>query len=308
MPMSRYLLIGLIITNIGVGGYFLQRDVTAPQSASVDASRPAAGPAGALPASRTPAIAEVVTRPSLPEPLLQAVTPEDNLRSRPAPSEADTELAIKPATEHATETPKSENRSQMTAQMAAELPSQTNSPRLQGANSASALDQHSGAPENTLPDATAEVANASGMRECRVWGPVANPEDFAALEKSLIEEGGLPEVREIDVALPPDYLVVVNGIASMAEARQVAGALGALKIDNYVVNREESGPAVAVGVFSRQTLAERQQAKVSQLGYDVSVEPMQRSQTAYNLVAHVTRESDQFETSTSACLDIAHNH
>lgn len=164
-----------------------------------------------------------------------------------------------------------------------------------------------------VPETPDEVEIASAemvrqpVRECRVWGPVADPGEFDGLSAALSRTGGLPEIQEMDVQIAPDYLVFVTGMPSLSHARETAAALREMKIDNYVINREESGAGVAVGVFSRRELAERQRQKVSGFGYEVAIAPMQKSQKAYNLVAHVTSESEYYASSISACLDIAHN-
>ena len=144
-------------------------------------------------------------------------------------------------------------------------------------------------------------------RECRVWGPAPAAEEFAELMAALTESGGLPEIQEIDIQLPPDYLVFVQGLPSLSHARQTAAALRDMNIENFVIDQDDTGPGVSVGVFSRRPLAERQQEKVSGMGYDVAIKPMEKSQKAYNLVAHVTPESNHYSASISACLDIAHN-
>ena len=151
------------------------------------------------------------------------------------------------------------------------------------------------------------IAAQTQPRECRVWGPVSSPDEFDDLSRNLEAVGGFPEIKEIEVVLAADYLVFVGPVPNMSQARQIAGDLRELQIDNYVINRENTGPGVSVGVFSRESLAQRQLEKVAQLGYEVSLEPMQRSQKAYNLHAHVERDSVHFSSSISGCMDIAQN-
>ena len=234
VPVSRKVLIALLIANVGVGAYFSTR------GGDVQSVAPAQTQTAVAKASEGASVAEVAavtTIPDLPPDLIEAVEVTDT--------------------------------------------------------SAAALEL--------------QPADEFSPRECRVWGPVSDPGEFTALSQSLSASGGLPEIQEIDVPLPPDFLVFVTELPSISHARQTAAALQELQIDNYVINREELGPGVAVGVFSRRELAERQREKVAGLGYTVAIEPMLKSQTAYNLVAHVTPESGHYDSSISACLDIAHN-
>ncbi|MEM7101306.1 MAG: SPOR domain-containing protein [Pseudomonadota bacterium] len=165
--------------------------------------------------------------------------------------------------------------------------------------------------ENVEPannsDVITPAATNTQPRECRVWGPLSDPEAFDDLSNNLEAIGGFPEIREIEVVLSPDFMVFVGPLPNMAQARQVAADLRDLQIDNYVFNREDSGPGVSVGVFSREGLARRQHQKVVQLGYEVSIEPMQRSQKAYNLYAHIEQNSVHYPSSISGCMDIAQN-
>ena len=78
--------------------------------------------------------------------------------------------------------------------------------------------------------------------------------------------------------------------------------LKAVKVDNFRIQRDE-GDIISVGVFSRRLLADRQLARVRELGYPADVQVMERSQTVYNLQAYVDRTSALYAQSSQDCTN-----
>ena len=156
------------------------------------------------------------------------------------------------------------------------------------------------APDQPLP-------SQPPARECRTWGPEPTPDAFADLVVALEASGSFPEVRSREVKAPPDYLVYVGELGSRDNAKRIAKELDALSIESYLINHPETGLKLSVGVFSREKLAVKQQDRVAQLGYSVTIEELERAQTVYQLTAHVAPDSQAYESSTSACIAFAHN-
>lgn len=142
-------------------------------------------------------------------------------------------------------------------------------------------------------------------RECRVWGPEASAEAFAERVSRLRAEGGFPEVKATDIHASTDYLVVVGELGNRDNAKRVSQELNSLDIDNFLITQESGTLAISVGVFSRQILAQRQLQRMLDLGYSAQIDPLNRSQTVYNLTAHVATDNPLYETSISSCMNIA---
>ncbi len=153
----------------------------------------------------------------------------------------------------------------------------------------------------------AEFHLQAAPRECRLWGPESDPQAFMALVAQLDAMGSFPEVQKREISGAPDYLVYVGELGSRDNAKRVARELNALEIDNYLINREAASPIISVGVFSRKSLADQHIEKIAGLGYHVFLEQLERAQTVYSLVAHVSADTALYNSSTSACMAFAHN-
>lgn len=145
----------------------------------------------------------------------------------------------------------------------------------------------------------AREEETAAVRACRVWGPRKSAEAFAELAQALNEVGGFPEVVAVEVEAAPTYMVYVDG---QTRARQIMQELKAVKVDNFRIQRDE-GDIISVGVFSRRLLADRQLARVRELGYPADVQVMERSQTVYNLQAYVDRTSALYAQSSQDCTN-----
>jgi hypothetical protein len=155
------------------------------------------------------------------------------------------------------------------------------------------------------PAASLDAEPVAPVRECRVWGPAQSAEELAELGDRLAAQGGFPEIRESYVQSEPDYMVYVSKLGSRERAKMTAGELKSLDIDSYLINRDDQGPILSVGVFSQKVRAERQRERLQTLGYDVVLEVLERNQTVFELTAHVLVESPEYATSTSPCPAIA---
>jgi cell division septation protein DedD len=144
-------------------------------------------------------------------------------------------------------------------------------------------------------------------RECRSWGPEKDPQAFVSLVAKLDLTGSFPEVQKQEIMGAPDFLVYVGELGSQDNAKRVARELESQGIDSYIIDRDDAYLILSVGVFSKENRANRQQARVSALGYDVFIEQLERVQTVYNLTAHVNVDSESYTSSTSACMVFAHN-
>lgn len=174
-------------------------------------------------------------------------------------------------------------------------------------------------PELRLVDAyaTADEARAAAnkatvleqaertVRECRVWGPEPSPEAFTELATKLRSSGGFPEIVGTKVHGRAEYLVYVDHLDSRDNAKRVAQELESLKIESYLMTQADETPVVSVGVFSSQDRAQVHMQRVSELGYEVVIEEMSRSQTTYNMTAHVFPDTQAYSSSISTCAMIA---
>ncbi len=171
-------------------------------------------------------------------------------------------------------------------------------------------------PELRLVDAYATVDEARAAqpavlkqaemaRECRVWGPQPSPEAFTELAIKLRSSGGFPEIVSTKVRGRAEYLVYVDHLDSRDNAKRAAQELEALKIENYLMTQADETPVVSVGVFSSEDRAQVHMQRVSDLGYEVVIEEMSRSQTIYNMTAHVFPDTQAYSSSISTCAMIA---
>ena len=159
--------------------------------------------------------------------------------------------------------------------------------------------------ENLTDQNQLAVIEPPAARECRIWGPESSAGELQAIQASLHAAGGLPELRETQIDIPPDFLVKVGPVASRGEALKISEELKSLQIDNYILPSDDAQPAISVGVFSRKELASKLEKKLTQLGYPVEIEPLVRSQSVYHVAAHVEVSSDLYKSSTGACIEIA---
>lgn len=123
---------------------------------------------------------------------------------------------------------------------------------------------------------------------CRAWGPF--PEQADAAE--LVERLALPEdsyrIVESEVAVHADYLVTIRGAEPRRAAAQLIEQLASQEIETHLLDRP--GVVLAAGVFRSAARAEAQQRRLLELGYDATVEPLERTERAFHLLARVAAD------------------
>lgn len=158
-----------------------------------------------------------------------------------------------------------------------------------------------------VPFVAKRVTHRQAPRVCRAWGPfteVARAESVAAeLELDPVDF----EVFESEVRTRPDYLVTVQVPGSRRAGNRVMNELRNQDVDSYRLDRP--GNVLAAGVFGNRERAETQRRKIAELGYDVVVEPLDRSHRVYHLMARLPAdlpaESVPEVPPAGTCSDIA---
>lgn len=137
--------------------------------------------------------------------------------------------------------------------------------------------------ERLAPDALAARDQPRGLAACLTWGPYTErkPLDdaLAELEPFLRNH----EIRQAEVNDQPDYLVFVGARGSRNRARQILEELKSQNIDSAIIRLDDDN-AISVGVFSQPRRAERQQRRVSDLGYEVEIRELTRTHEVFQLI------------------------
>lgn len=126
---------------------------------------------------------------------------------------------------------------------------------------------------------------ASSNLACIVLGPYANEALARAAMARIEAAAGQVHLQTQQIAAEPDYLVYVEPAVSKDVAMRTGQALQAQSIDAYVIPSGARQHGVSVGVFKVRELAQAQRQRIAELGYAVAMETLQRSATAYRIVA-----------------------
>lgn len=126
---------------------------------------------------------------------------------------------------------------------------------------------------------------ASSKLACIVLGPYANEALARAAMARIEAAAGQAHLQTEQIAAEPDYLVYVEPAVSKDVAVRTGQALQSQSIDAYVIPSGARQHGVSVGVFKVRELAQAQRQRVAELGYAVAMETLQRSATAYRIVA-----------------------
>ena len=126
---------------------------------------------------------------------------------------------------------------------------------------------------------------ASSKLACIVLGPYANEALARAAMARIEAAAGQVHLQTEQIAAEPDYLVYVEPAVSKDVAMRTGQALQSQSIDAYVIPSGARQHGVSVGVFKVRELAQAQRQRVAELGYAVAMETLQRSATAYRIVA-----------------------
>ena len=134
---------------------------------------------------------------------------------------------------------------------------------------------------------------------CRIWGPVASPEEF----ESIADKLEMPQVFTEEVGIEPKFMVLIPAL-DRAEAARISQELGNASVDNYATVRD-GRRVVSVGIFSSLDRANLYQGKIRGMGYEVETEIISRTREMYNLRGFTFESSPEFASSNSSCPAIA---
>jgi len=133
------------------------------------------------------------------------------------------------------------------------------------------------------PETLASRDQPRGLAACLTWGPYTEREPLnnalAELEPFLRNH----EIRRAEVSDEPDYLVFIGARGSRNRARQILEELKSQNIDSAIIRLDDDN-AISVGVFSQSRRAERQQRRVSDLGYEVEIRELTRTHEVFQLI------------------------
>ena len=153
------------------------------------------------------------------------------------------------------------------------------------------------------PDAL-QLADAQ-PQICLSVGPFDSLEDVDELKTRIQAAGGFARIMSEEVVGDPDYLVYVPPTGSRETARRMMRELQGQAIDGHIIAGGELNNALSVGVFTRVELAEAQQRRVEDLGYEVSLRPLERRRTVYRLLAEQAFIGDLAGANPVDCNDVA---
>ena len=120
---------------------------------------------------------------------------------------------------------------------------------------------------------------------CIVMGPYTNENDAQAAMARVEQAGGRPRLQTETISAEPDYLVYVEPAVAKDIATRTGQALKSQSIDAYVIPSGTRQHGVSVGVFKDRNRAVAQQERISELGYVVKMDILDRSATMYRIVA-----------------------
>jgi hypothetical protein len=140
---------------------------------------------------------------------------------------------------------------------------------------------------------------------CRRWGPIADPAMMASVRADLDLVGEVLEVSASEVESAPDYLVRLDSDNNLDNARRLLKELEAQSIDAYVIAGGDFANSVSAGVFSSEDRADRQLARLVDLGYAPHKEALVRVQTVHHVTALVPEGFELASYEASDCPAIA---
>lgn len=120
---------------------------------------------------------------------------------------------------------------------------------------------------------------------CIVIGPFTNENDAQAAMARVEQAGGKPRLQTETISAEPDYLVYVEPAVAKDIATRTGQALKSQSIDAYVIPSGTRQHGVSVGVFKDRNRAVAQQERISELGYVVKMDILDRRATMYRIVA-----------------------
>ena len=149
--------------------------------------------------------------------------------------------------------------------------------------------------ENDIPPQQALATPASpdppANTICAIVGPFSERDAAQTAAAEIHAAGGSVEWRPETISAAPVYLVYVAPAANKDAAVATWRALRAQSIEAFIIPSGERRNGISVGVFSEQPRAQAQRQRVAELGHPVQVATMERSATAYRLLANVAPEA-----------------
>lgn len=141
---------------------------------------------------------------------------------------------------------------------------------------------------------------------CRMWGPYTDMSVVEAVRELVRPVGEEMEIRSTEVVSSPDYLVYLNTDSNLDNARRLLKELEAQNIEGYVIAGGQFENSVSAGVFSSERRADRQMARLTELGYAPRVEALERVQIVHHLLALVPVDFRLPDHEDTDCQAIAH--
>lgn len=158
------------------------------------------------------------------------------------------------------------------------------------------------APAQAASPAAPATAAGGDAPPCHAFGPFEERRAARALAAKLALEEGTFRVLGADVAAPARFLVYVRTTLDDSAVRRGLGALEALGVESYVLERVAAEARLAAGVFSARARAEALQARLGDAGFDAAIRPLPRSRRLYYLLARV---ADPEASPFGRCTDVA---
>lgn len=155
------------------------------------------------------------------------------------------------------------------------------------------------------PTAATRVSLRKAAPVCRAWGPFNEMADAETTALQLALAPGTFEVYQSQVHSEPEYLVYVRAAESLEAAQQTLENLQHQGVDSYIMERGRTGNRLAVGVFSNLQRAETQLRRVSDLGHEGGIEPLERSRRIFHLMARMAPDRNPDVAPLGSCDDIA---
>lgn len=143
------------------------------------------------------------------------------------------------------------------------------------------------------------------VRVCRRWGPFADTTVLESVRESVASVGEILDVRSSELHSAPDYLVRLDSDNNLDIARRLRKELETQSIDAYVIAGGEFVNSVSAGVFSTEGRADRQMARLVDLGYVPRKEALERVQTVHHVIALVPEDFRLESHDSSSCPAIA---
>ncbi len=173
------------------------------------------------------------------------------------------------------------------------------------------LDEMDRAPATSPPGIRSLIVQIEppvAQKACLAWGPFNDEQAVAPLVAEIRGAGGSAEVIEASLRGAPDYLVLIGPEGSSEVVRRVHRELESLSIESHIISTGRFTNSLSVGVFTQRPRALAQQQRVADLGYQVGIRELDRSQPVYHLLAEVSPDFTGSQEPSSDCTDIAPGH